>query len=173
MKKIILSLFLFNLLSNCNGNEMKNLETVTYVDIEKFMGKWYVISIIPNWIEKNPYNSIEEYSLDEKGFINVKYTFNDGSFNGKKRTLKQKAFIQNTLTNSEWKIQPFWPLRFPYFIIDLASDYSYTVIGYPNRKLLWIMSRTKEINDQNFKLINQKLLDQGYDLDLIIKIPHE
>ena len=137
------------------------------------MGKWQGISIIPNWIEKNPYNAIEEYSFNEKGFINVKYTFNDGGFNGKKRILKQKAFIKNTITNSEWKIQPVWPIKFPYFIIDLGSDYSYTVIGYPNRKLLWIMSRTKEISDQNFKSINQNLLKQGYDLDLIIKIPHE
>ena len=103
----------------------------------------------------------------------MKYTFNDGGFNGKKRILKQKAFIKNTITNSEWKIQPVWPIKFPYFIIDLGSDYSYTVIGYPNRKLLWIMSRTKEISDQNFKSINQNLLKQGYDLDLIIKIPHE
>ena len=170
--KRILSIFLFfNLLTNCNGQQMEDLKPVKNVDIQRFMGKWYVIAIIPNWIEKNPYNSIEEYSLNEKGYIDVKYTFNQNGFDGKKRILKQKAFIKNLETKSEWEIQPFWPLRFPYYIIDLDENYSYTVIGYPNRKLLWIMSREKTISNENFKLIDQNLLNQGYDLNYI-KIPH-
>tara|TARA_A100001011_G_scaffold400888_1_gene520755 strand:+ start:61384 stop:61902 length:519 start_codon:yes stop_codon:yes gene_type:complete len=170
--KRILSIFLFfNLLTNCNGQQMEDLKPVKNVDIQRFMGKWYVIAIIPNWIEKNPYNSIEEYSLNEKGYIDVKYTFNQDGFDGKKRILKQKAFIKNLETKSEWEIQPFWPLRFPYYIIDLDENYSYTVIGYPNRKLLWIMSREKTISNENFKLIDQNLLNQGYDLNYI-KIPH-
>ena len=170
--KRILSIFLFfNLLTNCNGQQMEDLKPVKNVDIQRFMGKWYVIAIIPNWIEKNPYNSIEEYSLNEKGYIDVKYTFNQDGFDGKKRILKQKAFIKNLETKSEWQIQPFWPLRFPYYIIDLDENYSYTVIGYPNRKLLWIMSREKTISNENFKLIDQNLLNQGYDLNYI-KIPH-
>jgi len=170
--KRILSIFLFfNLLTNCNGQQMEDLKPVKNVDIQRFMGKWYVIAIIPNWIEKNPYNSIEEYSLNEKGYIDVKYTFNQDGFDGKKRILKQKAFIKNSETKSEWQIQPFWPLRFPYYIIDLDENYSYTVIGYPNRKLLWIMSREKTISNENFKLIDQNLLNQGYDLNYI-KIPH-
>ena len=170
--KRILSIFLFfNLLTNCNGQQMEDLKPVKNVDIQRFMGKWYVIAIIPNWIEKNPYNSIEEYSLNEKGYIDVKYTFNQDGFDGKKRILKQKAFIKNLETKSEWEIQPFWPLRFPYNIIDLDENYSYTVIGYPNRKLLWIMSREKTISNENFKLIDQNLLNQGYDLNYI-KIPH-
>ena len=81
---------------------------------------------------------------------------------------KEELIIE---TKSEWSIQPFWPLRFPYYIIDLDENYSYTVIGYPNRKLLWIMSREKTISNENFKLINQNLLNQGYDLNYI-KIPH-
>ena len=170
--KRILSIFLFfNLLTNCNGQQMEDLKPVKNVDIQRFMGKWYVIAIIPNWIEKNPYNSIEEYSLNEKGYIDVKYTFNQDGFDGKKRILKQKAFIKNLETKSEWEIQPFWPLRFPYYIIDLDENYSYTVIGYPNRKLLWIMSREKTISNENFKLIDQNLLNQGYDLNYIKK-PH-
>ena len=171
MKKILFIFLFFNLSTNCTGEEMQGLIPVKNVDIERFMGKWYVIAIIPNWIEKNPYNSIEEYSLNEKGYIDVKYTFNQDGFDGKKRILRQKAFIENIETKSEWSIQPFWPLRFPYYIIDLDENYSYTVIGYPNRKLLWIMSREKTISNENFKLINQNLLNQGYDLNYI-KIPH-
>ena len=151
MKRILFIFLFFNLLTNCNGQQMEDLKPVKNVDIQRFMGKWYVIAIIPNWIEKNPYNSIEEYSLNEKGYIDVKYTFNQDGFDGKKRILKQKAFIKNLETKSEWEIQPFWPLRFPYYIIDLDENYSYTVIGYPNRKLLWIMSREKTISNENFK----------------------
>ena len=171
MKKLLFILLTINLITSCTGQAMKDLRPVENVDIQRFMGKWYVIAIKPNWIEKNPFNSIEEYSLNKKGHIDVKYSFNQNGFDGKKRILRQKAFIKNLESNSEWQIQPFWPLKFPYFIIDLDEDYSYTVIGYPNRKLLWIMSREKTISNENFKIINQNLLKQGYDLDYI-KIPH-
>ena len=67
MKRILFIFLFFNLSTNCTGEEMQGLIPVKNVDIERFMGKWYVIAIIPNWIEKNPYNSIEEYSLNEKG----------------------------------------------------------------------------------------------------------
>ena len=63
MKKLLFILLTINLTTSCTGQAMKDLKPVENVDIQRFMGKWYVIAIKPNWIEKNPFNSIEEYSL--------------------------------------------------------------------------------------------------------------
>ena len=38
-------------------------------------------------------------------------------------------------------MQFLWPFKMPFFIIDLDKNYKYTVIGVPNRKYVWIMSR--------------------------------
>ena len=136
------------------------------------MGDWYVIANIPTWIEKGAHNALEQYFWNDKGYIDVVFSFNQDSFSGVSKKLTQKAFVYNKMTNAEWRIQPFWPLKLPYIVIDLDEEYTYTVIGYPSRKILWIMSRSKSLNEQTLNKIYEKLEAQGYDTSLIEKEPH-
>ena len=100
MKKLLFILLTINLTTSCTGQSMKDLKPVENVDIQRFMGKWYVIAIKPNWIEKNPFNSIEEYSLNKKGHIDVKYSFNQNTnlylkTSAKKTHSKQETYSLN------------------------------------------------------------------------------
>ncbi|MBF88786.1 MAG: hypothetical protein CMG75_03835 [Candidatus Marinimicrobia bacterium] len=151
---------------------MNKLQPVEYVDLDKFMGDWYVIANIPTWIEKGAHNALEQYFWNDKGYIDVIFSFNQDSFSGTPKKLTQKAYIYNKKTNAEWRIQPFWPLKLPYLVIDLDEEYSYTVIGYPSRKFLWIMSRSKSLNEEILSKIYEKLNAQGYDTSLIQQVPH-
>tara|TARA_B100001750_G_C15268278_1_gene476185 strand:- start:169 stop:630 length:462 start_codon:yes stop_codon:yes gene_type:complete len=151
---------------------MNNLQTVDYVDLDKFMGDWYVIANIPTWFEKGAHNALEQYLWNEKGYIDVIFSFNKNSFSGERKKLTQKAFIYNKTTNAEWRIQPFWPLKLPYLVIDLDKEYQYTVIGYPSRNYVWIMSRSKSLDKQTLSSIYERLEDQGYDISLIQQVPH-
>ena len=132
---------------------MNNLQTVDYVDLDKFMGDWYVIANIPTWFEKGAHNALEQYLWNEKGYIDVIFSFNKNSFSGERKKLTQKAFIYNKTTNAEWRIQPFWPLKLPYLVIDLDKEYQYTVIGYPSRNYVLIMSRSKSLDKQTLSSI--------------------
>lgn len=145
--------------------------TVSYVDINRFMGPWYVIAIIPNFIEKDAYNGIETYTLRSNNRIDIEYQFRKGSALGKEKIMHPKATVYDTRTNAEWRVQFFWPVKFPYLIIDLAEDYHYTVIGVPNRKFVWIMARHPEIDDVEYKAILSRLAQKGYDTDKIKKLP--
>ena len=159
-------------LTSCSSNSINKLHPVDYVDLDKFMGDWYVIANIPTWIEKGAHNALEQYFWNDKGYIDVVFSFNQDSFSGVSKKLTQKAFIYNKMSNAEWRIQPFWPLKLPYIVIDLDEEYTYTVIGYPSRKFLWIMSRSKSLNEQTLNKIYEKLEAQGYDTSLIEKVPH-
>ena len=46
---------------------------VQNLDIERFMGRWYVIALIPNWIEENAINSYDDYKLNKDGTISITY----------------------------------------------------------------------------------------------------
>ncbi len=151
---------------------MNKLQPVDYVDLDKFMGDWYVIANIPTWIEKGAHNALEQYFWNDKGYIDVVFSFNKDSVSGTYKKLTQKAFVYNKMTNAEWRIQPFWPLKLPYIVIDLDEEYTYTVIGYPSRKFLWIMSRSKSLDEQTLNKIYEKLDAQGYDTSLIEKVIH-
>jgi apolipoprotein D and lipocalin family protein len=145
------------------------METVEQLDIEKFMGDWYVIGIIPNFIEKNATNGVESYSLDEEGNVNIQYTFRK---KGKTKTMNAKGFVQDT-TNSFWKVQFLWPIKLPYLVIDLAENYSYTVIGVPNKKFVWIMSRDHQMSPEVYGQILKNLETLGYDVSQIKQMEQE
>ena len=58
------------------GTQNNELKTVEYIDINQFMGDWYVISSIPTLLEKNIYNAIENYELNSDGTVKTTFTYN-------------------------------------------------------------------------------------------------
>jgi apolipoprotein D and lipocalin family protein len=147
----------------------ENMETVNYLDIDRFMGDWYVIAIIPNFIEKYARNGIESYKRGKGNKIEITYTF----FNkkqGRKRVMHPKGEIYNRTSNAEWRVQFIWPLKFPYLVLDLADDYRYTSIGVPNKKFVWIMSRTAQMSENDYANALKKLANLTYDVGKIQKM---
>ncbi|MCF7920815.1 MAG: lipocalin family protein [Candidatus Cloacimonetes bacterium] len=167
--RILLLILLITFLTSCKVDN--RWQTVPFVNLEKFMGDWYVISILPNSIEKKAVNSIESYKLNEKGNIDITYSFFIDEPTGKKKVMHPKAEVYDLETNSEWRVQFIWPLKFAYLIIWLDEDYETTVIGVPNQKYVWIMSRKPEIAAAKYEMILQHLRHLGYDVDKLMKIP--
>lgn len=144
--------------------------TVDYVDMNRFSGDWYVIGLIPTPFEKDAANGVENYSINDEGIIRVEYTYRKGSPNGKEKIMYQKGWIYNSDTNAEWRVRPLWPLKLPYYILELAEDYSYTVIGTNNYKYLWIMARKPYINNNLYSDIVDRMEQRGFNPGAIIKM---
>ncbi len=148
------------------------LQAITrHVDLERFMGDWYVIGNIPVFLEKDAYNAKESYELAADGTIPTTFTFNKGSFDGPLKTMHPKGFVENRETNAEWKMQFLWPFKADYLITYLSDDYQTTIIGVPNRKYAWIMARTKTLPDAEYNLLVNELERQGHDLSKLRKVP--
>lgn len=161
-------------LQGCNSMD-KNLPpqpTVERVELPRFMGKWYVIASIPTSFEKGAFNATEIYTWNEsKKRIDVDFKFNKDGFDGKVKSIPQTAWVYNEKTNSEWRVRPFWPLSFAYLIVDLASDYSDTIIGVPSRNYVWIMAREPQISDKRYEELVAKVKSLGYDLSKLQRVP--
>lgn len=148
--------------------------TVSKVDIDRFMGKWYVIASIPTWFEKNASNAVETYTKTKKNKIHVSFTYHKETPSGPKKEMTQTAYVVDQETNAHWKIRPLWPFLFDYLIIDLDEEnYSYTTIGRPGRQNLWIMARTPKISEELYQRLIQKSVTAGYDETKIQKVPQE
>ena len=152
-------------------DNMETMKTVAYVDLKKFMGDWYVIANIPTFIEKQATNATESYRLNENGIIETTFTFFKNSPDGEKKVYYPKGFIHNKKTNAEWRMQFLWPFKLPFLIIELDEDYTYTVIGHPSKKYVWIMARDPRIEEERYNLILDNLSEIGYDTALIQKVP--
>ena len=70
------------------------LPTVPRVDLQRFMGPWYVIASIPTFIEKGAHNAVESYRLDADGTIATTFTFRAGSFDGEAKRYTPRGFCR-------------------------------------------------------------------------------
>jgi apolipoprotein D and lipocalin family protein len=149
------------------------LETVPFVDLERFMGDWYVIANIPTFVEKGAHNAVESYSLNEDGSIATTFTFRDGSFDGKVKTYTPKGFVQDQETNALWGMRFIWPVKADYRIVYLDGDYTQTVIGRQKRDYIWIMARSPSISDADYQTLIDFAASIGYDTAAIQKVPQD
>ena len=169
MNKIYNIIIAFFICLNPVFMNAQNLDTVSYVDLAKYAGKWYEIASYPQRFQKGCHCTTAEYSLSDKGYVIVENRCNRDSINGKSSYIKGKAFVEKNSGNAKLKVQFFWPFRGKYWIIDLADDYSYAVVSHPNKKYLWILSRTPQMDTQVYNQILLRLKNKGFDLDKIQK----
>ena len=149
------------------------MKTVDKVDLKRFMGDWYVIANIPTFIEVGAHNAVETYELNSDGTVATTFTFNDGSFDGDRKTYHPTGFIVDTNSNALWGMQFIWPIKADYRVIYLDKDYSQTIIGRQKRDYVWIMARQPEITEKDYQAHLQFLKKQGYDISKVKKVPQK
>lgn len=165
MKSAITNLFILTITSmlTCTS-KAQPLRTVPFVDLSQYAGKWYEIASYPQRFQKGCHCTTAEYTLTDQGYVVVENRCRRDSINGKMSYIKGKAFVEPNSGNAKLKVQFFWPFKGKYWIIDLAPDYSYAVVGHPNRKYLWILSRTPQMDDSIYQGILKRLEQQSFDL---------
>lgn len=147
------------------------LEVVPYVDLKRYTGTWYEIARFPHRFQEGCFGSRATYTLLRDGKISVLNQCYKGSLNGETSSVQGKAWVTDTKTNAKLKVRFFWPFTGDYWIIDLGENYDHAVVGHPNRKYLWILSRTPEMDEVLYDQILKRLRDQFYDVSNLIKTP--
>jgi len=156
-----------------DGNNMKPLETVNNVDLDRYIGQWYEIARYEHRFQKGCVGSKATYILRDDGKITVVNECYDKSFSGKLRSVKGKAWVVDKESNAKLKVSFFWPFAGDYWIIDLGENYEYAVVGHPNRNYLWVLSRTPEMDEDVYSEILSRLEKQGYDTAKLFKSPQQ
>ncbi|MEI8294383.1 MAG: lipocalin family protein [bacterium] len=149
------------------------LRTVDHVDLNRFMGDWYVIGTIPWVVEKNNVGTMDIYKQRPDGKIDIRYAFHKGSLDAPRQEMRATATVVDTQTNARWAVQFLWPFRAPFLVIDLSPDYRHTTIGYPDRSLIWIMSRDPSMPEKDYSAALENARSQGYDISRIVKVPQK
>lgn len=132
------------------------LKTVSYIDPQKYSGLWYEIARYPNSFEKNCVNVTAHYTILPKNEIGVLNTCKDKN-NGKTRSAKAKASIIEGSNNAALAVN-FAPLPLPkgsgnYHILHIDEDYSIALVGSPNGKYLWLLSRSPKLSEEKINAL--------------------
>lgn len=149
------------------------MPTVESLDLKRFMGDWYVIGNIPTFIERDAYNAVESYALNDSGTIATTFTFNKGSFDGPLKSYSPKGFIKDSKTNALWGMQFIWPIKADYRVVYLSDDYQQTIVGRKARDYVWIMARTPQLTEEDYQALVTRTQNLGYDVSQIRKVPQQ
>jgi len=140
------------------------------IDLNKFMGEWYVIANIPTPFVKDAYNAVQRYQLNADGSVSTSFTYREGGFDGKEKTLSPKGYVNDDPTHASWGLQ-FGPVLAEYLIAYVSPDYTEAVIARSSRDFVWIMARTPAIPDAEYDHLVEKIAGWGYDTEKLERVP--
>lgn len=145
------------------------LETVSALDLEKYQGTWYEIARLPNNFEKNLSCVSATYSLADNGKVKVLNKGYDVK-SAKLKTITGTASVPNANYPGRLSVSFFWPFAGDYYVIALDSDYSYALVGAPSRDYLWLLARTKTLDEITISELILIAKDNGFPVEKLERI---
>jgi len=173
MRKLSLILLLLVVLFTAGCSSPLPMRTVEKVDLDRFMGDWYVIASIPTVFEKNIYNAIERYERLGPDKIQTIFSYYKQGGDGKKHEMRPVGFVEDDGSNAIWGMQFIWPFKADYRVVYLDDQYRVTVIGREKRDYVWIMAREPGINDEEYLRIVAHVKSLGYDISQLKTVPQK
>ncbi len=150
--------------------DYNTLEVVPHVELEKYLGKWYEIAHLPIRFEEGCTDTTATYTISKDGNVSV---LNECLRDGKAKQTKGKAKVVDKNTGAKLKVTFFWPFSADYWIINLGENYEYAVVGTPNCKYLWILSRTPQMDDKLFSQLIESVKSKGFNVNNLIITSHK
>jgi apolipoprotein D and lipocalin family protein len=148
------------------------IRTEESVNLERFMGDWYVIANIPTFLEKNAWNALETYELRKPDVVDTTFSFNKGGPDGELKTYTPVGFVREGTGNAVWGMRFVWPFKAEYRIVYVDEGYSETIIGRRKRDYVWIMARDRDLPGERVDALIDMAVEAGYDREAIQRVPH-
>ena len=169
MAKVVLVVLVAMAAAAVVSAEEPPLEVVESVDLDRYLGTWYEIASYPAWFQRGCTAVTAEYSLRDDGLIRVVNSCNKGSLDGKLKQSTGRAKVVDGSNNAKLKVSFFGPFWGDYWIVDLDPKYRWAVVGVPSRKYLWILSRTRSMDEALYQEIVGRLQANGYDKARLVR----
>ncbi len=145
------------------------LSTVEKVDLTRYTGRWYEIAHLPQWFEQDATAVTAEYAVRLDGKVSVVNTCHTVSPTGPLEQARGTARVVDAPVNAKLKGSFFWPFEGDYWILRLTPDYAAAAVGSPDRKTLWLLSRTPTMDAALYDKWTGELSADGFDVSHLIR----
>ncbi|MBA4383033.1 MAG: hypothetical protein C0406_10750 [Sideroxydans sp.] len=145
----------------------QTLDTVPHVDLDRYLGKWYEIASIPQYFQRQCVRDVSAEYASAGGNISV--INRCITANGDTKTAEGQARVVDKVSQAKLEVtfvKLFGWLYFiggDYWVIDLAEDYRYAVVGHPSRKYAWILASKPQLSADDLTGIESRLRQNNYD----------
>ncbi len=167
---IVLSLA-FTAYSFANTSKSKPLTSTAKVDLERYMGRWWVIANIPYFAETGKVATADIYALKPNGRIDNVFAYRK-AFDQPEQKMQAEARVYPGTNNNHWQVR-FWGglIRAQLVILEVSPDYQWALIGNPDRSLAWVFARDPIMDDAQLKTLTEKFRSHGYDPAKLKRVP--
>lgn len=132
------------------------------VELSRYMGRWYEVARYPNRFERGCHGVTAEYGLRPDGKVSVVNTCRKGGLSGPAKTAKATAWAAEP-GNSRFRVRFFWPFSAPYWVVAVDPDYRWALVGHPERRHFWMLSRTPRLAPEVEAGLLARMRELGYD----------
>ena len=141
------------------------------IDLQRFMGRWYVIGRVPNFVERGHVASVNTYTLRDDNKVAIHYQFREG-FAEPEEQIDIRAKVDEDSGNRRWRTWFYRVVPTHTRILEVAPDYSWALIGYPGREMAWIFAREPDMDNATYRQLATRLRDK-YDVntDKLKRVP--
>jgi apolipoprotein D and lipocalin family protein len=175
MKKLIAAIIVLGLAvtaySFAGSRKAPPLTSSAQVDLPKYMGRWWVIANIPYFAENGKVATADVYALNADGTIDNVFAYRK-AFGKPEKTMHATARVYPGTGNNHWQVR-FWGglIRAQLLILEVSPDYSWALIGNPDRSMAWVFAREPVMDDAQLKLLSEKFRAYGYDPAELKRVP--
>ena len=145
------------------------VELAANVDLQRYLGKWYIIANVPYFAEKGKVASYFDIQMSGDTLLDV-YVGQDG-FDKPPGTFTMKDYVVPGTGNAVWRESPLWPFYFSYLVVYVDPDYKTALVGYPGHGYAWVMSREPRMDDATYQALLTRFTAAGYDVTKLRKVP--
>jgi apolipoprotein D and lipocalin family protein len=146
---------------------------VTDFELDRYLGKWYEIARLDHSFERGLNNISAEYTLRDDGgvkVINSGYSKEDNAW----EQAEGKAYFVDSTDIGHLKVSFFGPFYGSYIIFELdRKNYQHAFVSGPNTSYLWLLSRTRQVDQQVLDRFKKRSQELGFDTGKLIYVEHD
>ena len=155
----------------CAASPADPPEVASKIEIHRYLGTWHEIARLPFSRQEGCAGTTATYSLRDDGALEVVNRCRDGGLDGEERRAVGKAWVVDSTSNAKLKVQFFWPFQGDYWVLDVDPGYRWALVGTPDRRYLWILSRSATVDAELYRDLVTRAEAKGYPVERLIQTP--
>lgn len=137
------------------------------VELKRYLGTWFEQARYEASFQRECEGVTAHYALKPDGSVQVVNTCRQGAVNGPSRSAEATAKVVEGSNGSKLKVTFVWPFEGDYWVLDRANDYSWSIVGEPAGRYLWLLTRSAKLSEQQYAALVKRAASLGYDVGML------
>lgn len=142
------------------------------VDLKRYAGLWYELGRYENRFERDCEAVTAEYRRRPDGMIEVLNRCRKGAVGGPLKVARGRAKVVEGSQDAKLRVSFFGPFFGDYWVLDHADDYSWSIVGEPSGRYLWLLTREAKPPAAQQEQLSRRVRELGYDTRLLRTTAH-